>query len=60
MHLIKIELMLDQLLLINSGIQTSVFNTAQESGSDFNDHETIFLNFPSNTDAKSKDLFYNI
>lgn len=46
--------------VINSGIQTPVFNTAQESGSDFNDHEPIFLNFPSNTDAKSKDLFYNI
>jgi hypothetical protein len=45
---------------INSGIQTSVFNSAQESGSDLNDNETIFLNFPSNIDAKSKDLFYNI
>ncbi len=46
--------------LINSEIQTSVFSTAQHSGSDFNDHETIFLNFPSNIDGKSKDLFYNI
>lgn len=46
--------------VINSGIQTSVLNTAQDSGSDLNDNETIFLNFPSNTDAKSKELFYNI
>lgn len=46
--------------VINSGIQTSVLNTAQDSGSDLNDNESIFLNFPSNTDAKSKELFYNI
>jgi hypothetical protein len=29
--------------VINSGIQTSVFNTAQESGSDFNDHQKIYF-----------------
>lgn len=45
---------------INSGVQTSVLNTTQESGSQINDNETIFLNFPSNIGAKTKDLFYNI
>ena len=46
--------------IVNTGIHTSIFGTTQQSGSQINDNETIYLNFPISSNLNSQNLLYNI